>query len=153
MAETFRPFERLRRRAEFQKVFESGTKLHGRLMTVFFLPNSLTVGRLGTVATRKLGGAVQRNRAKRLLREVFRQNKLPGFDIVILARRELVEAPFASIEADYRGIVRRHLSYLNPRGRSPGSQPGAQNPRTGSPGSHTARTSRGRGPGSPRRTA
>jgi ribonuclease P protein component len=104
----FRPEERIRRRAEFQRVYDRGTRIHGRLATLFVLPNDLAVGRLGVAATRRLGGAVQRNRAKRLIRDVFRRNKIaPGFDLVVVPKRELLDASLTSIEAEYlRGLER-----------------------------------------------
>jgi ribonuclease P protein component len=80
-------------------------------MTAIFLANGLTHDRLGIVASRRIGGSVQRNRAKRLIREVFRQNKrtaVAGSDIVVIPRAELVKAEFSSIEADYRSILQRH---------------------------------------------
>ena len=87
----FRPAERICRRAEFQQVYERGIRIHSRYSTVFALANEAGVGRLGIAATRKLGNAVVRNRAKRLIREVFRRNKLaPGFDIVVVPKRELL---------------------------------------------------------------
>ena len=99
---------RIRRRADFQRVYESGTRSHGRFSTVFFLPNTLGVTRLGIAATRKLGGAVQRNRAKRLVRELFRHHPTaPGFDIVVIPKLELLKASFASLEADYRSHLER----------------------------------------------
>ena len=89
----FRPHERIRRRAEFQEVYERGARIHGRYATVFVLANQRAVGRLGIAATKKLGGAVQRNRAKRLIREVFRRNNIaPGFDVVVVPKRELLDA-------------------------------------------------------------
>ena len=104
----FRPAERIRRRAEFKQIYDRGLKVHSRYTTVFFLANSLGVGRLGIAATRKIGGAVQRNRAKRLIREVFRRNKLaPGFDVVVVPKRELLDASLSTLEADYRNLVAR----------------------------------------------
>ncbi len=77
-------------------------------MTLFILANDLPVARLGIAATRKLGGAVHRNRAKRVLRELFRRSRIvPGFDVVIVPRRELLDAEFSSLEADYRSAIRR----------------------------------------------
>jgi len=77
---------------------------------VFALRNTSGVGRLGIAATKKLGGAVVRNRAKRLIREVFRRNKLaPGFDIVVIPKRELLDASLDVLEADYRHILERRL--------------------------------------------
>ena len=106
----FRPHERIRRRPEFQQVYERGARIHSRYSTVFLLPNGGTVGRLGIAATRKLGGAVQRNRAKRLIREVFRRNKIaPGFDVVVIPKRDLLDATLNTLEADYRNLVERRL--------------------------------------------
>jgi ribonuclease P protein component len=100
--------ERIRRRAEFQEVYERGTKLHSRYCTLFSLGRPGSPSRLGIAATRKLGGAVQRNLAKRLIREVFRRNKVAnGFDIVVVPRRELLEASLAVLEADYRHLIER----------------------------------------------
>ena len=104
----FRPHERIRRRPEFQQVYERGTRIHSRYSTVFLLPNGGGAGRLGIAATRKLGGAVQRNRAKRLIREVFRRNKIaPGYDVVIIPKRDLIDASLSALEADYRILLAR----------------------------------------------
>jgi len=104
----FRPADRIRRRAEFQQVYERGVRIHSRYSTVFILANERGAPRLGIAATRKLGGAVQRNRAKRLIREVFRRNKIaPGFDVVVIPKRELLDASLSALEADYRTTIER----------------------------------------------
>ena len=106
----FRHEERIRRRAEFQLVYEQGARIRGRFSTIFLLPNKRSVGRLGIAATRKLGGAVQRNRAKRLIREVFRRNNLAaGFDVVVVPKRELLDASLTALEAEYRYNLERSL--------------------------------------------
>ena len=46
----FKPHEHIRRRAEFQQVYERGTRVHGRLATLFILANKLSIGRLGIAA-------------------------------------------------------------------------------------------------------
>ena len=105
-----RSAERVRRRADFRQVYEHGAKLHGRYSAIFVLPNTQGVGRLGIAATKKLGGAVQRNRAKRLIREIFRRNKIaPGLDVVVVPRREMLEASLTTLETDYRVTLERRL--------------------------------------------
>jgi ribonuclease P protein component len=109
VTEGLRPDERIRRRPEFERVYNEGTRISGRFMTVFLLANGRETQRCGVAATRKLGPAVERNRAKRLAREIFRRHKVaPGYDVVIVPRREMLDAPFASLEADYdRALERR----------------------------------------------
>ena len=99
---------KLRRRAEFKKVYERGIRLRGRFMTCFALPNEIGSPRLGVAASQKIGNAVTRNRAKRLVRELFRAHKpLTGIDIVVIPRREMVEASWQDIEADYCAALQR----------------------------------------------
>ena len=63
----------LRGRNDFQKVYRKGRRYDGSFISVFVLPNELSCHRFGVTASKKaLGKAVERNRAKRLLRESFR---------------------------------------------------------------------------------
>ena len=107
---------RVRRRAEFQQVFAAGRRVQGKYFTLLMAPSGARAPRLGIVASRKLGGAVRRNRAKRLIREVFRHSQpLPGrqdVDVVVIPRRELFEADYSSLEGDFRSAYRRCLSRL-----------------------------------------
>ena len=106
----FRPSQRIRRHADFQEIYKTGARVHSRYCTLFIRRNQSTVGRLGIAATKKLGGAVVRNRAKRLIREVFRRNKVaPGFDVVVIPKRELLDASLITLEADYRNTLERTL--------------------------------------------
>jgi ribonuclease P protein component len=78
-------------------------------LTLIALPNGTEKARLGVSASRRLGGAVLRNRAKRLIREVFRRNKpAAGFDLVVIPKPELLEAPLPALEEDFRSALQRH---------------------------------------------
>jgi ribonuclease P protein component len=90
-------------------------------MTLFVVANGGTVSRLGIAASRKFGAAVERNRAKRLAREIFRRHKIKtGLDVIVVPRREMLDASFASLESDYaHALDRRH------RGQPAGSRPAA----------------------------
>ena len=104
----FRRRQHIRQRAEFQAVYETGRKHQGRHMLIFSLGREGQPTRLGIAATRKLGIAVERNRAKRRVRELFRQHPAPaGFDIVVVPRRSLIDAPFSSLEAEYVATLAR----------------------------------------------
>jgi ribonuclease P protein component len=63
------------------------------------LPNGLNLSRYGFSVTKKVGKAVQRNRLKRLLREVMHlQLVKPGWDVVFIVRREAVTADYHQLE-------------------------------------------------------
>jgi len=118
--------ERIRRRPEFERIYSGGAKIHGRFMTLFVMPNNTGTPRFGVAATRKLGSAVERNKAKRRARELFRRRKnIGGLDIVIVPRREMLDAPFATLEADYAALLDRRRTPFRTdsrrRGRAAGS--------------------------------
>lgn len=110
----FSKAQRVRRKAEFQQVFESGLRVPSRYFTLLVAQRSGNTARLGIVASRKLGDAVRRNRAKRLIREVFRLNTplQEGVDLVVIPRRELLDAPLSELEKDFRGAWRRAVAKL-----------------------------------------
>ena len=115
---TFRPPEHIRRRADFELAYNEGVKISGRFMTVFVRPNLAERARLGIAATRKMGGAVIRNRAKRLTRELFRAKKPTGaLDIVVIPRRQFVDAPYPVLESEFVSLLQRAVS----SGRGPAS--------------------------------
>ena len=77
-------------------------------MTCFALSNDAGSPRLGIAASQKIGNAVARNRAKRRARALFMHRKpLKNMDIVIVPKREMIDAPWAQIEVDYRAALDR----------------------------------------------
>jgi ribonuclease P protein component len=84
-------------------------------MTILVVPNQHPHDRLGLIASRKFGNAVARNRAKRRLREVFRQMEpdtvgvrgLQGLDVVAIPRRAMLDAPYGEVAADLASTLTR----------------------------------------------
>ena len=115
-SERFTKASRVRRSGEFQRVFDLSLRAKGRYLTVLMAPNEAGTTRLGIVASRKLGDAVRRNRAKRLIRQIFRQTQSlpvrPGVDVVVIPRRELFDAAYSSLESDFRGTLERCAARL-----------------------------------------
>lgn len=67
--------ERLRRQGDFTNLFKNGKRIKLPGLTVIYIANGLKRHRIGIGIGRKFGKAVQRNRAKRVLREFYRRNK------------------------------------------------------------------------------
>ena len=111
---SFRPAENVRTRAEFELIYQTGFKRSGRLMTLFTMERQDGVARLGIAATRKMGGAVERNRAKRVVRELFRHHKPAGaIDVVVIPRREILDTPYERVEAEFRSLLQRSPKRVN----------------------------------------
>ena len=105
------PEARLRHRRDFQRVFEHGTKQVSSAFVVYLLPTDQPRSRLGMAVSKRVGGAVVRNRVKRRTREWFRraQSELqPPCDIVVVARRPASELPYAESAALFLSLWRRH---------------------------------------------
>jgi len=104
----------LRRSADFQKVYRQGKRYDGVLMTAFVLPNKLSHNRFGITASRKaVGNAVDRNRARRLLREAFRLrttslNSLSQtYDWVINAKHRLPSLKLSATIEEFEALLVR----------------------------------------------
>jgi ribonuclease P protein component len=98
----------LRRQADFDRVFKTGRHDGGRLIAVRSARNDQTWSRFGYSISKRVGSAVTRNRVRRRLREILRQQPLQeGFDIVIVARPAAAESDFASLKAEAERLLGR----------------------------------------------
>jgi ribonuclease P protein component len=101
---TFRRAEKLHRDKDFQQVLKSGRRLVHPAIFIYIYPQPATgkIRRLGLITSRRIGNAVQRNRLKRRLREIFRLNKdrlAPGIDIIFMTRPGAADLNYRQLQS------------------------------------------------------
>ncbi|MFI5120364.1 MAG: ribonuclease P protein component [Thermoanaerobaculia bacterium] len=109
--ETLPRARRVRARRDFREAYEHGAKQHGRLVVVFARPRAEGGVRIGVTATRKAGGAVVRNRARRRVREIFRRWAATApevsLDLVVNLSERAARAPFAALSTEVTALLAR----------------------------------------------
>lgn len=109
---------RLKTQHHFRAVYQRGRRAAGQWLTVVALPRHARNGdlgpaaRLGVSVSKDHGGAVRRNKLKRLLREAFRLERHalpPGLDLVLIPRQRADDFPLAALRAELVTLVTRAL--------------------------------------------
>lgn len=101
---------RLRRSADLERVRQQGQSWRHPLVILLVITNAETVSRFGFIASRRVGKATVRNRARRLLREALRchlDEIRPGWDCLFIARPPIAQATFAEVEAAILQLLTR----------------------------------------------
>ena len=103
--------EILRYKRDFDRLYKRGRSTGDKYVVVFHISNGLDYSRKAFLASKKVGGAVARNRARRLMKEGFRRVEneiLEGKDVLFIARKGAVEAGVGCREVEKS--IRRALS-------------------------------------------
>jgi len=114
-AHKFKRSERLKLRRDFRRCIREGGRAAGKYVVAYVEKNELAVTRLGAGSTKRLGNAVERNRAKRLVREAFRLTKheLPeSVDMVVLPKIPWREPTLEELKADLLDAAHRAAGKL-----------------------------------------
>ena len=99
----------LKKNHEFKRLYNKGKSAASQCAVVYSRRNGSSENRLGITVSTKLGGAVQRNRVRRRLKEVYRLNEemfVAGYDIVLVARMKSRYARFSDLEASVITLFR-----------------------------------------------
>jgi ribonuclease P protein component len=98
----------LRTRAEFERVRREGRSWSHRLLILAACRNELQLTRVGMMASRSVGGAVERNRARRLMREAWRiyaAHIVPGWDALLIARKAITQVKMQEVAAALESLL------------------------------------------------
>ena len=102
--------QRLRVRRDFRIVYSKGRSLANPWLVLYSRVTKHADCRIGFSISKKLGGAVERNRIKRRLREIMRSHSAklrPGWDVVIVGRSRLQDADFQAIAQSVHDLLQR----------------------------------------------
>jgi ribonuclease P protein component len=102
-------YGKIKRSWQFRKIYKEGVKYFDNLFVLYVLPNNTQETRIGLTVTKKVGISVQRNRIKRLIREVFRSLSeiAPGNDLVIIARKAALNLKYSQVQASLNRLLYR----------------------------------------------
>ena len=106
---TFRRNERISNKKDFTAVYSGGKKMVGKRCVLYWRENNLPHHRLGVSVSKKVGGAVVRNRIKRIFRETFRSMRPPvveGVDFVLVARHRMRDISAGVFIGEYRRLLK-----------------------------------------------
>jgi ribonuclease P protein component len=105
----------LNKNHEFRRLYNKGKSTGSQFVVVYCLKNGSTHNRLGITVSKKVGGAVQRNRVRRRLRESYRINETQfsgGYDIVIVSKFKSRFSEYNELESSVLSLFKK-LGILN----------------------------------------
>lgn len=101
---------RIRKNSEYRLVYKHGKYEVGRMCVIYRMPVAKHPTRFGFVTGKKVGCAVERNRARRLMKEIYRHHQheiREGYDVVIVARGAMTGATYKKVEKEMMYLFKR----------------------------------------------
>ena len=102
--------EILRKKEDFSSIYRKGKSIPGRYVVFFYKENDLSYNRTAFLASKKVGNSVQRNRAKRLMKESYRlieSNICNGYDLIFIARNSINGKKFSDVDRSLKGTIKK----------------------------------------------
>ncbi len=103
-------FDVLRRKEDFDRIYRKGKSVGDRYVVVFCLKNGLEYSRIAFLASKKVGNSVERNRARRLMRESVRLSDIDvrqGYDLIVIARNTINGRKCADVKKSIEAALKR----------------------------------------------
>ncbi len=107
---SFQKKQKIRKRREYQAVYEKGRRVHSKSFVILLMPNDEGTTRFGITVSKKVGNAVRRNRIKRLLREYFRLNRdlfQDSTDVVVIARKGMSLLNYRDLSRELDAVLEK----------------------------------------------
>ncbi len=95
---------------EFTRIYRRGKYLSGRYVVLHYISHSRKTNRIGVTTSKTIGGSVQRNRMRRLLRECYRLNESGikrGYDIILLGRGGAPEIVYSQVNKEVLHLMKK----------------------------------------------
>jgi ribonuclease P protein component len=100
----------LRRKSDFALIYKKGKSVPEKYIVFFVRKNELSYNRTAFLASKKVGNSVTRNRARRLMKESYRElkeNLAIGYDIIFIARNTICNSKCADVKKSMEAAVKR----------------------------------------------
>ncbi len=109
MKYSLKKYEKLSLEKEFKYVFQNGKKIFSPYLRLYFAVNNLNYSRLGISIKKKFGNAVERNKAKRHIREIFRLNKnlKQNVDLIVIIENKFKTLNFEARKNTFLSLLKK----------------------------------------------
>ena len=100
----------LRKKADFSGIYKKGKSTGERYIVLFYIKNNLSYSRTAFLASKKVGNAVTRNRARRLMKESHRslKDKIPGgYDMIFIARKTMLGKTLKDVQISMEKALKK----------------------------------------------